>query len=330
MLQAKKLLSVALGLALVAAQANAAPKDGVYKEKVMGLIAPFTVEVTLEGGKIVKVTSNDALESPGVGAEAIKTLGDRIVREQTAGVDGVSGASLTSFAVLQGTRQALKKAGADDSFFKRVHEAAVLPETVTSDVVVVGGGGAGLAAAVSALEAGATVTIVEKLGYLGGSTNVCGGAFNASGTSYQKALGIDDNPKKHFEQTMKGGHNTNDPSLVQYLADHATESLAWLESLGLKVNPKVGAATGALYQRSHYPDPAGGHTYIAVLEEALAKYPDRVKVFLETKATALIEENGRVTGVAVESRGKTAKVFGTRGVIISTGASAPTWNSARR
>lgn len=319
MLQAKKLLSVALGLALVAAQANAAPKDGVYKEKVMGLIAPFTVEVTLEGGKIVKVTSNDALESPGVGAEAIKTLGDRIVREQTAGVDGVSGASLTSFAVLQGTRQALKKAGADDSFFKRVHEAAVLPETVTSDVVVVGGGGAGLAAAVSALEAGATVTIVEKLGYLSGSTNVCGGAFNASGTSYQKALGIDDNPKKHFEQTMKGGHNTNDPSLVQYLADHATESLAWLESLGLKVNPKVGAATGALYQRSHYPDPAGGHTYIAVLEEALAKYPDRVKVFLETKATALIEENGRVTGVAVESRGKTAKVFGTRGVIISTG-----------
>lgn len=319
MLQAKKLLSVALGLALVAAQANAAPKDGVYKEKVMGLIAPFTVEVTLEGGKIVKVTSNDALESPGVGAEAIKTLGDRIVREQTAGVDGVSGASITSFAVLQGTRQALKKAGADDSFFKRVHEAAMLPETVTSDVVVVGGGGAGLAAAVSALEAGASVTIVEKLGYLGGSTSVCGGAFNASGTSYQKALGIEDNPQKHFEQTMKGGHNTNDPSLVQYLADHATESLAWLESLGLKVNPKVGAATGALYQRSHYPDPAGGHTYIAVLEEAHAKYPDRVKVFLETKATALIEENGRVTGVAVESRGKTAKVFGTRGVIISTG-----------
>ena len=64
---------------------------------------------------------------------------------------------------------------------------------------------------------------------------------------------------------------------------------------------------------------AGGHTYIAVLEEALAKYPDRVKVLLETNAAGLIEENGRVTGVAVESRGKTAKVFGTRGVILSTG-----------
>ena len=64
---------------------------------------------------------------------------------------------------------------------------------------------------------------------------------------------------------------------------------------------------------------AGGHTYIAVLEEALAKYPDRVKVLLETNAAGLIEENGRVTGVAVESRGKTAKVFGTRCVILSTG-----------
>lgn len=33
MLQAKKLLSVALGLALVAAQANAAPKDGYTKRR---------------------------------------------------------------------------------------------------------------------------------------------------------------------------------------------------------------------------------------------------------------------------------------------------------
>lgn len=319
MQSASRFAPTAIALALFATTLHAAPQNGVYQQKVMGLIAPFTVEVTLQGGKIVNVSSPDALESPGVGEEAIKTLGDRIVREQTVGVDIVSGASMTSFALLQGARKAMQEAGADDSFFRRVHEAATIPETVTSDVVVIGGGGAGLAAAVSALESGASVTIIEKLGYLGGSTNVCGGALNASGTSYQKALGIEDNPQKHFEQTMKGGHNTNDPTLVHYLADHATEALAWLESMGLKVNPKVGAATGALYQRSHYPDPAGGHTYIAVLEEALAKHPDRVRVFLETKAVSLLEENGRVTGVTVENRGKKANVFGTRGVILATG-----------
>ena len=37
MLQVKKLLALSLGLAL-AAQVGAAPKDGVYREKVMGLI----------------------------------------------------------------------------------------------------------------------------------------------------------------------------------------------------------------------------------------------------------------------------------------------------
>ena len=317
----KALTSIVCALAAAAAAgtAGAAPKDGTYNEKVMGLIAPFTVSVTLQNGRIEKVEVPDALESPGVGEEAIGILAKRIVDAQSAGVDGVSGATMTSFAMLQGVRKALKEAGADESFFKKVTVQSALPDEMKSNVVIIGGGGAGLAAAVSALENGATVTIVEKLGYLGGSTNVCGGAFNASGTKYQKALGIEDNPQKHFEQTMKGGHDTNNPELVHYLADHATETLGWLEGMGLVVNPKVGAATGALYQRSHYPDPAGGHTYVATLEKALEKYGDRVHVLLETKALNLIEENGRVVGVEAQNHGKTVKVYGDKGVIVATG-----------
>lgn len=118
---------------------------------------------------------------------------------------------------------------------------------------------------------------------------------------------------------MKGGHNTNDPELVHYLADNAKSALDWLESMGLVVNPKVGAATGALYQRSHYPDPAGGNTYIRTLEKTLAQYPDRVLVLLETKAVSLIEENGRVIGVEAVNRGKHVKVMGSKGIILATG-----------
>ena len=46
---------------------------------------------------------------------------------------------------------------------------------------------------------------------------------------------------------MKGGHNVSDPKLVKVLADNAPSALLWLESMGLKFNPKVGAATGALF-----------------------------------------------------------------------------------
>lgn len=305
--------------AFAAGTTQAAPKDGVYEEKVMGLIAPFTVSVTIQNGRIEKVEAPDALESPGVGAEAIKILSKRIVDNQSVNVDGVSGATMTSFAMLQGVRKAVRAAGSGDAFMKKVKEQSTLPDEIKSAVVVIGGGGAGLAAAVSALENGADVTIVEKLGYLGGSTNVCGGAFNASGTRYQEALKIKDDAQNHYSQTMKGGHNTNDPALVHYLADNATDTLTWLESMGLVVNPKVGAATGALYQRSHYPDPAGGNTYIRTLQQTLAKYPGKVRILLETKAMNLIEKNGRVIGVEAQNHGKKVKVFGTKGVIIATG-----------
>ena len=315
----KATCAIAVAAAIAASAASAAPKDGTYTQKVMGLIAPFTVNVTIENGKIAKIESPDALESPGVGAVALKKLSKRIIDNQSVEVDGITGASMTSFALRMAVNDALEEAGADKSFFKKVKQQSSLPAEIKGSVVIVGGGGAGLASAVSALENGADVIIIEKMGFLGGSTNVCGGAFNASDTKYQKALGIEDNPQKHFEQTMKGGHNTNDPAMVRYMADHAKETLQWLEGMGLKVNPKVGAATGALFQRSHYPDPAGGHTYVAVLENQLQKYGDRVKVLLDTKATSLIKKNGRIVGVNVENYGKKVKVMASKGVIIATG-----------
>ena len=312
--------TVALASAMVMSGAFAAPKDGVYTQRVMGHNALFDVVVTIEDGKIAKIETPNQLESPGVGAVAIEKLTRSMLENQSVNVDAVTGATLTSFALKNAVADALEDAGADEQTFnKPVKTAPAIAKDIHTEVVIVGGGGTGLAAAVSALENGAKVVIIEKMGYLGGSTNVCGGAFNASDTSYQKALKIEDNPQKHFEQTMKGGHNTNDPAMVHYLADHAKETLQWLEGMGLKVNPKVGAATGALYQRSHYPDPAGGNTYVRVLQSQLDKYPGRVQVLLETKATDLISKDGRVVGVKVESKGQKASVFGSKAVVMATG-----------
>src|SRR5690554_2893932 len=52
-------------------------------------------------------------------------------------------------------------------------------QTYEADVVVVDGGGAGLAAAVSAAETGASVILIEKAPFLGGNTIIAGGAYNA-------------------------------------------------------------------------------------------------------------------------------------------------------
>lgn len=320
-MKTKSFLNLIVALSSISAVsiAFATVKDGTYTTTVRGHNAPITVSVQIQDGKIKAINERD-LESPGVGKVALEKLSNEVIKNQTTRVDTVAGATVTSFSFLGAVNKCLKEAGATgDEFTKKLPPMDKTPLTDSADVVIVGGGGAGLASAVSALENGAKVIIVEKLGFLGGSTNVCGGALNASGTKYQKALGIEDNPQKHFEQTMKGGHNVSDPKLVKVLADNAPDALLWLEGMGLKVNPKVGAATGALYQRSHYPLPAGGNTYVKILENQLKKYPDRLKVYLESPATELIIENGKVVGVKADNHGKPLTLKANKGVIITTG-----------
>ena len=81
--------------------------------------------------------------------------------------------------------------------------------------MIIGGGGAGLAAAASVIEAGGTAIIVEKLGYLGGSTVVSGGGYNAVDPERQNRQNIEDSIERHFQDTMRGGHNKNNPELVR-------------------------------------------------------------------------------------------------------------------
>ena len=101
-----------------------------------------------------------------------------------------------------------------------------------TDIVVIGGGGAGLSAAVTAAENGAKVVLVEKMPMLGGNTLRAQTGFNAAGTIYQADAGITDSPDIHYQDTMKGGKDKNDPDLVKTLTENAKDSLEWLNGLG--------------------------------------------------------------------------------------------------
>lgn len=58
-----------------------------------------------------------------------------------------------------------------------------------ADIVVIGAGGAGLAAALTAVEGGATVIIFEKVRFPGGTSNLAGGVF-AVGSRIQRQKNI--------------------------------------------------------------------------------------------------------------------------------------------
>ena len=322
-MQFKALIAAAV-VAAFAAGAQAALKDGVYESKVVGHNAPMTVKVTIAKGKITDISTKD-LESYGVGKVALKDKAAEIIIRQSLGIDAMSGATLSSFALISGVEKCLKEAGATEAdlnqWTKKVVKYPTEPLTVTGDVAVIGGGGTGLAAAISALENGAgKVVIIEKLGYLGGSTNVSGGALNAVDDKRQKAQGIKDSIPTFYEATMKGGHNVGTPELVHYLTDNAYKTVEWMEAQGVKFRDKIGAATGSLGQRRHYGVAPAGNAYTSVFENVLkTKYKDRVTFLMECPAQEILTDaSGRVTGVKAVRHGQPVTVKASS-VVLATG-----------
>ena len=309
-----------LALCLYAAGSQAAMKDGTYTEVVNGHNAPMTVSVTIKNNRIAAIDTSKNLETIGVGKVALKMMSDKSLKTQSLGVDVVTGASISSFALKSAVAACIQKAGGDpDAWEKDVEKHVTTPITYKGDVVVIGGGGAGLAAAISAHQNGARVVVVEKLGFLGGSTNVSEGALNAPDPQRQGPQGIEDSVQKFYDQTMKGGHNVGNPALVHYLTDHALESVHWLEKLGVKFKDHVGTATGALWQRSHYPVTPSGNSYIRVFEKYLDAHKDAITVLTDTAAKKLVYKNGRITAVIADNKGRPVTIDATKGVIIATG-----------
>src|SRR5437764_11236096 len=62
------------------------------------------------------------------------------------------------------------------------------------DVVIVGSGAAGLSAAVAAHDAGASVLVLEKSTFVGGTTALSGGVIWIPGNDHMAELGIADSP----------------------------------------------------------------------------------------------------------------------------------------
>lgn len=85
-------------------------KDGVYTGKGSGNGGELTVEVTVEGGNIVKVALADHHETVGIFEGAEKGVGNEIIRTQSAEVDSVSGATKTSEGIMTAVKDALKDA----------------------------------------------------------------------------------------------------------------------------------------------------------------------------------------------------------------------------
>src|SRR5437868_11999956 len=138
---------------------------------------------------------------------------------------------------------------------------------VSVDVLVVGSGASGLAAAVSAQRAGASVALAAK-----GSLQSCNSAKAQGGI--QAAFGDDDSPEIHAEDVWRSSHETADRRLVEVLTGEAPDTIHRLEELGVEFTRENGGyrlarCGGATRRRLLQVGDRTGHAITKALREAL-------------------------------------------------------------
>ena len=246
-------------------------------------------------------------------AEEKRGLTRRSFLKSTGGVVAVAGMVAGGLAVSTG-----EAAAATSSMPKKWDE--------TFDVVVIGSGFAGLAAAIEAKNAGASVVVIEKMAVHGGNSIINGGDFCAPGTKLQKEAGVQDSPDLMYSDMMRAGLYLNHPDLARTVADQAKDALEWCENY-----------LGARFTRLNFH---GGHsvkranqTINASGSELVAKMFDKanalgVKIQTRTKVVRFVaNKDGRIVGVEVrtaykfpdEKSGKPFYIKARKAVILTSG-----------
>ncbi|CAM4524110.1 flavocytochrome c [Paenibacillus macerans] len=135
-----------------------------------------------------------------------------------------------------------------------------------------------------------------------------------------------DSPELHMIHTYIGGKRTDLDGkeisgkfeLVKTLATNSYGTIQWLESHGAKFQDGIGTVLGALWPRTHHNTEPLGTGYINAMEKSAKELG--AEIMLNTKATKLIVENGRIVGVTAEqSDGTPVTLKASKGVVMATG-----------
>jgi succinate dehydrogenase/fumarate reductase flavoprotein subunit len=207
-----------------------------------------------------------------------------------------------------------------------------------ADFVTIGAGTAGLAGAISALEHGASVIMVEANTDIGGHGIVSGGQVHlGGGTSNQRKFGVDDSADRVYEDWIRHDHplsRFSDRDLVRRFADENAPTFEWLLEHGVQFQDHLlgpdRASSVRRQQRTvqwpiaeervtHHVTRVGSGLIRALEKSARAL---GARVLLEHRMTRIIRETpfaGRVLGITALHRGMTVNIRARRGVLIATG-----------
>ncbi len=187
------------------------------------------------------------------------------------------------------------------------------------DVVVVGGGAAGLYSALTAADAGSRVAMVSRKPLSESSSFWAQGGLAA-------AIGPDDSPEQHVEDTVAAGRGACRRSAAELLAREAPGIVRELQRRGvhfdLLPDESLSLALEGGHSRRRIVHAGGAATGRRITERLaeLAARDERIDVIEKTSAVALWSDGQRCHGVLTDREPLHA-----RATIFATGGAAALW-----
>ena len=236
--------SAAVAAAAASGSALAADlyRPGTYSAKAPGIGGDVIVTMTFGKNKITDVVIDAGKETPGIGQAAAPMLKKLILAKQSAKIDVVTGASITSNAVVKAAAKCNAQAKGEipvEQMTKTVAEEKKagdwlgkapkiadkdIKSTVTTDIVVVGGGSGGMFAVAAAAEAGGKVIGIDRYPVGTGIREDLG----AIDSRYQKKWGTKIDKFEYIAMATQyaGGHLSQE--LVKLFCDESGATIDWL------------------------------------------------------------------------------------------------------
>lgn len=314
------------------AETAAKIKAGTYTAEEQGYGGTVKVTLTVdENGKITDGEVNATTETEKIGQAAAPTVLDSIISSNSCDVDAVTGATLTSKAIMGAAKKALEQSGLN---FEEEQAAKGEDEEITVDVAVVGGGLSGLTAAGGALEKRAKVILVEKSNNIGGISKFFSGGPFAVESRLQKEAGgkYAELSSVQLIRTLNDySHYINYAPLTKNIVENSAETIEFLESWGLtfhinEESPQLSHRNDDLKWRMyHWFDTFSYEpTDIAATDVLCDHLVDKgLDLRLETTATQLLkDDNGSVTGFIAEKTDGSKLTVHAKAVVLGTGGYA--------
>lgn len=189
---------------------------------------------------------------------------------------------------------------------------------IEAEVVVVGSGAAGISAAVAAIEAGASVVMVEKWDTLGGISASCVQfcAYDSSLHTPQPFADVTDDAEQMFAASMEASGNTADPAFLRVICETSPDVIDWMVAHGCEFKEALRPSDGRRGQGKYITATPG-----ELVSKLMPLVQEQGRVLAGHRLAEIVYDSrtARVTGVVCETPDGPVRIGATSGVVICSG-----------